>query len=157
MSRSEAEGKGATRPQRQLCVICRVPRLRIRSTNDDSSRHPFEAIVTRLLGTLSRTLSWCAYRLTLFGTRKAKFRGLHIIADVNDPDHSQAWVAAVVDALNLLDRTAEFRFERMRRDVQRIIISGVVGPEYVHSLRAIRLHGPHLLLNRAGSAGDCLT
>jgi hypothetical protein len=135
-----------------LYVVCHCPTTQrwpyLRSMLDSAADHPMlrrprrKLSVKGVLRTLFAPVSWCAYRLSLLGTRRTEYKRLQIMADINEPDLSISWIAAVVEALALIDRTAAFRFARIKRDVRRVIISGVVGPEYVASLKAIRLHGP---------------
>ena len=89
--------------------------------------------------------NWTSNRILLLGAEKDFVEDVEVRTnEVVSDGFRDLWVEKFRRALRLIDGVHPIVGRRLRRYVDLVVISDVQGPEYVHSIRAIRLLGPKL-------------
>lgn len=108
-----------------------------------------------------RVLQLVALWLAKVTANRSEMNGITVLdaplgpAD-NEQDHAEA-LSKLREALALIRAADPRRYSRIARDVRRIMIFSAGGPEYVSSIRAIVLNGPHIVRrSRARLAMDII-
>lgn len=86
---------------------------------------------------------WGLFQLRLIICTKEVHGGLVLYA--GNPGFAPVWFEKIRRALALIERTSPRIARRISRDVDSILVSQIVGPDYVRGVRAIRLRGPAML------------
>lgn len=113
-------------------------RPRLNNLERPIAKYEMKALLLRALIPVFSLLRYLTWRLAILRVSRHAVRGIEVVSIAETQNLWRA-ISGLANALELIAVHDPLRFERMRHDLRRILLSDGVGPEYISSIGACLL------------------